>query len=360
MTNAQQTQQEQGSLTASLVGRESQLAAFTSLLYETNSSNFTVISGSAGIGKTTLLKACESVARNAGWRVVSDIPLKGLSDRMRGTYLPALHESLTDQGQGQESFWKESLAAQVESLAEVLRSKGTGLLLTLDAVDRSCLPRLENLVEALVHAQKKGLPVQLLMAGRTAEMREILESSVMLPLGSPLRFDVCALTREQTESVLRQALESCPAIPHDSLSESLLSRACLATKGHPYMVYLVAEALRQQAQGELSESEVVSGIASAQEKLGASVLEPLLSKLSAGDRAFLEAMAQDESPSKMSDISARLGKNPQYAGVYRNRLLESQIIRSASYGKVTFAIPHLREYLRALSVRRAEDSFNSF
>ncbi|SIJ99352.1 ATP-dependent transcriptional regulator [Mycobacteroides abscessus subsp. abscessus] len=360
MTNAQQTQQEQGSLAASLVGRESQLAAFTSLLNETNSSNFTVISGSAGIGKTTLLKACESVARNAGWRVVSDIPLKGLSDRMRGTYLPALHESLTDQGQGQESFGKESLAAQVESLAEVLRLKGTGLLLTLDAVDRSCLPRLENLVEALVHAQKKGLPVQLLMAGRTAEMREILESSVMLPLGSPLRFDVCALTREQTESVLRQALESCPAIRHDSLSESLLSRACLATKGHPYMVYLVAEALRQQAQGELSEAEVVSGIASAQEKLGASVLEPLLSKLSAGDRAFLEAMAQDESPSKMSDISARLGKNPQYAGVYRNRLLESQIIRSASYGKVTFAIPHLREYLRALSVRRAEDSFNSF
>ncbi|QNV39686.1 ATP-binding protein [Rothia amarae] len=360
MTNAQQTQQEQGSLAASLVGRESQLAAFTSLLHETNSSNFTVISGSAGIGKTTLLKACESVARNAGWRVVSDIPLKGLSDRMRGTYFPALHESLTDQGQGQESFGKESLAAQVESLAEVLRLKGTGLLLTLDAVDRSCLPRLENLVEALVHAQKKGLPVQLLMAGRTAEMREILESSVMLPLGSPLRFDVCALTREQTESVLRQALESCPAIRHDSLSESLLSRACLATKGHPYMVYLVAEALRQQAQGELSEAEVVSGIASAQEKLGASVLEPLLSKLSAGDRAFLEAMAQDESPSKMSDISARLGKNPQYAGVYRNRLLESQIIRSASYGKVTFAIPHLREYLRALSVRRAEDSFNSF
>lgn len=360
MTNAQQTQQEQGSLAASLVGRESQLAAFTSLLHETNSSNFTVISGSAGIGKTTLLKACEGVARNAGWRVVSDIPLKGLSDRMRGTYLPALHESLTDQGQGQESFGKESLAAQVESLAEVLRLKGTGLLLTLDAVDRSCLPRLENLVAALVHAQKKGLPVQLLMAGRTAEMREILESSVMLPLGSPLRFDVCALTREQTESVLRQALESCPAIRHDSLSESLLSRACLATKGHPYMVYLVAEALRQQAQGELSEAEVVSGIASAQEKLGASVLEPLLSKLSAGDRAFLEAMAQDESPSKMSDISARLGKNPQYAGVYRNRLLESQIIRSASYGKVTFAIPHLREYLRALSVRRAEDSFNSF
>lgn len=360
MTNAQQTQQEQGSLAASLVGRESQLAAFTSLLHETNSSNFTVISGPAGIGKTTLLKACESVARNAGWRVVSDIPLKGLSDRMRGTYLPALHESLTGQGQGQESFGKKTLTAQVESLAEVLRSKGTGLLLTLDAVDRSCLPRLENLVEALVNAQKKGLPVQLLMAGRTAEMREILESSVMLPLGSPLRFDVCALTREQTESVLRQALESCPAIRHDSLSESLLSRACLATKGHPYMVYLVAEALRQQAQGELSEAEVVSGIASAQEKLGASVLEPLLSKLSAGDRAFLEAMAQDESPSKMSDISARLGKNPQYAGVYRNRLLESQIIRSASYGKVTFAIPHLREYLRALSVRRAEDNFNSF
>lgn len=356
--NAQQTTHEQGSLAASLVGRESQLAAFTSLLHETNSSNFTVISGPAGIGKTTLLKACESVARSAGWRVVSDVPLKGLSDRMRGTYLPALYESLM--GQGQETFVSKTLVEQVESLAEILQSKGTGLLLTLDTVDRSCAPQLKDLVAALANAQERGLPVQLLMAGRTAEIQELLESSVLLPLGSPLRFDVCALTRQQTETVLRQALESCPAISHDAQSESLLSRACLATKGHPYMVYLVAEALRQQAQGELSEAEVANGIASAQEKLGASVLEPLLSKLSAGDRAFLEAMAQDESPSKMSDISARLGKNPQYAGVYRNRLLESQIIRSASYGKVTFAIPHLREYLRALSAQRAEDSFNSF
>ncbi len=35
-----------------------------------------------------------------------------------------------------------------------------------------------------------------------------------------------------------------------------------------------------------------------------------------------------------------------YVSVYRNRLLAAGIIKTAGYGKVDFAAPYLREYLR--------------
>ncbi|KFI97315.1 hypothetical protein [Bifidobacterium stellenboschense] len=41
-----------------------------------------------------------------------------------------------------------------------------------------------------------------------------------------------------------------------------------------------------------------------------------------------------------------MGKSVKYAGRYRMRLLEVQVIVDKGYGKVDFAIPYLREYLR--------------
>lgn len=354
--NVQQTKGEQGYGSATLVGREAQLATFQSLLRDPFQKAPLLVSGPAGIGKTALLKAFEAAARIAGWRVVTDIPIKGLAQRMCGTYLPALHESLT--GQESPTFWHRSLCEQIQELGHLLQEQESGLLITLDHLRRSSAQHLAELTAALAVVHQQKLPVYLVVAGRTAEINDLLDSSVLTELGVCEHLELGALTRAQTEVVIREALASCPTLKSQVADKSLLSRACLATQGHPYMVSLIAEAIKQMPHEGFSEHELTCGIASAQEILGDRVLAPMLSKLSAGDQAFLMAMAQDEGPSKMSDISARLGKNPQYAGVYRNRLMESQIIRSASYGKVTFVLPHLRDYLRASLAETADESFN--
>ena len=53
-----------------------------------------------------------------------------------------------------------------------------------------------------------------------------------------------------------------------------------------------------------------------------------------------------DGPSSTSVIAERMGKDVKYAGIYRMRLIEAQIIEDRGYGKVDFAIPYLREYLR--------------
>lgn len=43
-------------------------------------------------------------------------------------------------------------------------------------------------------------------------------------------------------------------------------------------------------------------------------------------------------------IAERMGKDVKYAGIYRMRLIEAQVIEDKGYGKVDFAIPYLREH----------------
>lgn len=71
-----------------------------------------------------------------------------------------------------------------------------------------------------------------------------------------------------------------------------------------------------------------------------------LASLSAIDKTYLVAMAQDDGPSRTGEIARRLGDGPHYARVYRERLIAAEIIEPVGYGQVDFALPYLREYLR--------------
>ncbi|MDO4808282.1 MAG: hypothetical protein Q4A07_13655 [Coriobacteriales bacterium] len=77
--------------------------------------------------------------------------------------------------------------------------------------------------------------------------------------------------------------------------------------------------------------------------------ETSLAALSAKDNAFLAAMAQDDGPSRVSDVAARLGVTADYAQKYRRRLLNAGIIRVAARGEVAFAVPYLQDWLRRRS-----------
>ena len=92
--------------------------------------------------------------------------------------------------------------------------------------------------------------------------------------------------------------------------------------------------------------QVERGSNLARRRLGQLVVEPCLRDLSETDRTFLLAMSHDDGPASMKSIAERLGVDATYAGQYRLRLIEAEIILSSSYGKVDFALPSMRDYLR--------------
>jgi len=92
---------------------------------------------------------------------------------------------------------------------------------------------------------------------------------------------------------------------------------------------------------------VEHGITSARRRLGSLVHETALSDLSDVDRTFLMAMSPDNGPSRMANILRRMGgAAPQYGNTYKNRLIEAGMIESVGHGKIDFALPYLRDFLR--------------
>ncbi len=126
-----------------------------------------------------------------------------------------------------------------------------------------------------------------------------------------------------------------------------LAVAARATGGYPFMIQLVGYQVWRKASGDHIDAEAARvGVEAARARLGSLVHETALAELSGVDRAFLSAMAHDDGPSRLQAIAGRLGKGLNYVSVYRARLLEAGMIAAAGRGKVDFAIPFLREYLR--------------
>lgn len=88
------------------------------------------------------------------------------------------------------------------------------------------------------------------------------------------------------------------------------------------------------------------GVGQARRKLGQLVHEPALADLSNVDRTFLAHMALDDGPSLIRELAARMDMSNQQAFNYRRGLLDAEMIVEAGRGKVDFALPFMRDYLR--------------
>jgi hypothetical protein len=120
------------------------------------------------------------------------------------------------------------------------------------------------------------------------------------------------------------------------------------TRGYPFLIQLVGAQswrIRRDAP-EVSLDDAEAGVANARRRLGSLVYEPALDEASDVDRSFLLAMAQDNAASRIADVTERLGITKNYASVYRRRLIDAELIEPAGRGRVDFALPYLREYLR--------------
>lgn len=134
-----------------------------------------------------------------------------------------------------------------------------------------------------------------------------------------------------------------------SISPDLIAEEAEATEGYPFLIQLVGYYLcleAGKAEWKLDRSQIRGGIATAQRRNTLVVVESALSDISDRDRDFLDAMTTQDGPSAAGQIGGILKAKPNVISKYRNRLIAAGLIESAGYGKVDFAIPGLRQYLR--------------
>lgn len=354
-----------------LAGRETALASLSDGLElgQWPQDRGILLTGLRGVGKTVMLNQAEDLALTRGWRVVSETATPDFFDRITGVHLPRILNELNPA----TSFRVTSVAlahlgsisieypdgrtetptfrSMCERIDELQDSRG-GLLFTLDEVNKNSLDAIERFSAEYQHLVRADREVAFVAAGVQGEIRELLLSNSATFLRRCLHVQIGMLNEAQTLEAFRE-----PIFTHGrTADDAVLDYMVRASQGYPFLVQQIGDLAwrRQPDNPAISLEDAEYAYRRARRSMGSFILEPSLSGLSAIDRSFLAAMAHDDGPSKLADIRRRMGSiDSGYGSMYRQRLLDAGVIVSAGHGKVTIALPYLREYLREHVVSEA-------
>lgn len=355
-----------GALPPLLVGRQDVIDEFVESVEDGPGApgRLTIFTGARGVGKTVMLTEVADQVLPMGWVTISDTATPGLVRRLTNTL--AAHIGELGRGPARQvtgvtlpvvgggvtlaptTDTEVDFRTRMGQLADVLESRGTGLLITVDEVHRQARDDLRSLATTFQHLTREGRDVALVMAGLPSSVSDLLNDDVLTFLRRADRKILDDVALDEVREALRKTISD----EGRTITDEALDEATAATGGYPFMIQLVGYHVWRKASGELIDVGAVrEGVPAAQKRLGSLVHETALADLSAVDRTYLLAMAQDDGPASTGEVATRLGVSPSYAGNYRARLIDAGVIEPVGHGYVDFAIPYLREYLREHAAR---------
>lgn len=315
------------------------------------------ITGARGSGKTVLLNAFGAIAKEYGWAVIDETAGDQLCERIRSQALA--HNPLTgvslkaslplvsaDVNLTQPA--STSLRAALTHRVEGLTRAGKGLLITIDEVQDAAEDDMRIIAQAVQHLIREDQSIALIFAGITSGVMRIIDGKAMTFLRRAMAEELHPIPLLEVADALRRTFEENGLAVHDSELKAMAR----ASAGYPFMIQLIGYRVFRLARRHEAEQacvlaiDVERGVEGARAEYETMVLEVSLNQLSALPIAFLLAMAQDDSSSAISEIAKRLGKSTQGVSPVRQELISEQVIEPVSRGRIDFALPYLREYLR--------------
>jgi hypothetical protein len=317
--------------------------------------------GQRGMGKTALLLEFAARAEqmdfvpasvNAGDKMLDEILqiiqlkgsgfVKGKGNKVKGVSVGAFGFSAGLEF-AEEVKQNYGFRIKLTMLADALDKYGKGILILVDEI-RSNTPEMRELATTFQHLVGEGKNVAIAMAGLPGAISSVLHDDVLTFLNRARKVVLEPLSLVDIEIYYASVFKK----EGKSIGHNALDTAVKATFGYPYLLQLVGYYIMQNTGNRktISGDIVGASVRQARSDLIESVHKTILKPLSGKDREFLYAMTQDQEMSSISDIKDRMGVSAAYVQQYRVRLMESGVIEQVSRGKVEFAVPYLREYLR--------------
>ncbi len=357
-----------------LAGRDRLLEDFELALAEGPGSPYRAIlvSGSRGIGKTVLLNELEDVARGRGWVIARAHVGESLVDDLVRTTLPALIADIADEpprravtgasitGLGSitvsapaDDRPAPTLIGRLREVSELLRARGTGLLITVDEVQSADPAAMKTLAIAYQDLIRDDFDVAFAAAGLPRGIDELLQLEGTTFLRRAERLELGPVDRDAAiDALARTSADG--GIPMDG---DAAAAAADISRGYPYLIQLVGSLAWARASLDdgtaITRSDVAAIRDRAIERMGAQVHRPSLREVPDGERIVLEAMADimaetGEDSAATGEIAERLGLTPQGLSPRRARLIERELVRAPQFGRLEFALPYFAEYLLSL------------
>ncbi|MCZ9290388.1 ATP-binding protein [Corynebacterium evansiae] len=367
-----------------LAGRSEYLHDFDAAIQDGPGSHerISIITGPRGIGKTVLLNEFEAVAKTHSWHVISETTTRGFNDRIRDRAFRLLQDLSDEPTRRLSGIKLHSLGFETEAIpsfsptptlrsvleelfdrqAELdtrLNQEPVGLLITLDELHYAHMDEIIEFGTTIQHLVREDREIAIAMAGIPGAVKPLLAAdegrNPVTFLRRANKIETGMVPIEEVHTALYKTTEQVGV----SWTLQALDIATKATGGYPFMIQLVGQhAFRNYTGNAIDEEAVSRGVGAARRKLGQLVHEPSIADLSEVDRTFLIAMSTDDGPSRMSDIATRMGVDAQYAGKYRKRLIDAEMIRPTGHGFVDYELPYMREYLRSHHATDALEQFS--
>lgn len=335
----------------------------------------TLMLGPRGIGKTTVLAAMARESTAAGWRVIHiDAPLTPRPDqgavaaitesiyehlhdinpppgrRLTGVSIPLLGGGIRwETASGRPPTYRKLLDTLVDA---AVADGGAGVLLAVDEFHNlipSEASQIAGALQRITKIDRKNLAF--IGVGLPHIEHTLLTNEGFTFFQRCHRERIGPITLHDTmEAVGRPLADNGRAI-----SQPNLRRAAAATRGLGYAIQSIGHHMWEQAgspPAEITGDHVARAAALMDDDVARHVTTPIWSRLSPTDKRFLFAMLEDDSPSRLKDIGARLGAAAPNTSVYKRRLLDQGAILETGRGLVTFASGAVR--YRAIEERDLE------
>ena len=351
-----------GSRPSRIVGREAEIASLREGLHTPIGARerCSLILGQRGMGKTALLLELEDLAKDEGFVVarvshnedmLEEIleliqihgsqfveqrkkPVKGFNAGALGF---SFGLTFTEETQRNYGF-----RVKLDLLCQRLEENGKGVLILVDEARSSV--KMRQLATTYQNLVGDGRDIAICMAGLPHAVSSILNDSVLTFLNRAQKMRLGPISNQEVRAYYASAFNQLGF----KCSGGILDAATDAASGFPYLMQLVGYYIVRYAAGSdsIDDDMLSDALKAARQDLADNVFAPILAPLSDRDRELLRAMAQDDGPSRVSDLIERLGATDSSFQPYRARMLDAGVVESPRRGELAFTVPFLAAYLR--------------
>lgn len=366
-----------GKMPPILIGRQSVIDDFSEALENGVEApgRIMLVTGQRGFGKTVMLTEFRRIAKSQHWETIAETASEGLTTRLIQALTPngtrfdraELNPSVGIAGIASASLGQAHFStasnpltlrnALNKALADRKISKGKGILITIDETQVASHDDLAAIATAVQHviadSDESDIPdadkkdVAIVFAGLSYMVNELLDNKVTTFLRRAMRRELDNTPLPDVKNAFMETV----AASDKTISEADALEAARRSDGYPYMVQLIGYYMWQSAQRRSSvvidAQDVETGTADALLAFDDAVCAPALDGKTSAERLFLHAMAQDfPNPTRVGDLMARTHRSRSWVSKYRMILIKDKLIRATGHGELSFAVPHLGEYLQ--------------
>ncbi|WP_373841720.1 AAA family ATPase [Limosilactobacillus sp.] len=318
----------------------------------------TLIYGTRGVGKTVFMNEVgKQISQDDNWLVLHLI----IGNNMIGRLVDLLYQKaatplqkLLDQISGVQfsiggiSFDHSSSRVQsttnyqilLEKMLKILKEHQQNVLVMIDeAQDVPGMVELASVYQVLI---SEGLPISIIMTGLPKNVQELQNNHVLTFLLRSGRVNLSPLNFFDIRAQYQYELTK----RDPNIKPEVVRRVAQLVDGYAYAFQLMGYLLWQSPGKRITNQTVDQILPQYQAQLSRNAYSKMMEELSPVDQQFVIAAARaDQYPVSVAYLGKKLKRNPGYIGVYRRRLIDSQIIAPAGYGHLKFALPLFKKFV---------------